>query len=61
MSRRTVSLREKAEVATKMRDVTSRLEPLHLGPLPQAVVALWVHAHAAQGGGAERFLLAAWM
>ena len=61
LSGRTVSFRDKAEVATKMRDLASCLEPLHLGPLPQAVVALWGHAHAAQGGGAERFLLAAWM
>ena len=61
LSRRNASLRDKAEVASKMRDLASCLGPLHLGPLPQAVVAPWVHAHAARGGGAEHFLLAAWM
>ena len=56
--KRNTSLRGKLAVAAKMEAVSSRLGPLHLGPLPLAVAALWIHAHSVQGGGAQRFLLA---
>ena len=59
--KRNTSLRGKLAVEAKMDAVSSRLGPLHLGPLPLAVVALWIHAHSVQGGGAERFLLADWL
>ena len=61
LSRRNASLRDKATVAAKMDELVSRQGPLHWGPLPLAVVAPWAHAHAAPGGGAERFLPANWL
>ena len=61
LTRKNASLRGKADVAAKMDMMVSRLGPLHWGPLPLAVVASWVHAHAAAGGGAQRFLLADWL
>lgn len=45
LSKRNASLRDKSAVAAKMEAMASRLGPLHLGPLPLAMVGLWVHAH----------------
>ena len=59
--RRNLSLRGMVRVREALESVTSRLDPLEQGDVPRALVALWVQAHASEGGAAGRFLLAPWL
>ena len=59
--RRNLSLRGILQVREALDTAALGLDPLEHGDITQALVALWIKAHASEGGSAERFLLAPWL